>query len=134
MTKTELFGSARTSRAAKPVRLGDRGAVAVEFAMLFPVLLLMLVGIFGIGVVMIEDMRLTFVVQGAAQQAAAHPGTGVAWAQPLLPSATFFDTSTPQLAQISGQWPINLGVLNMFPPITLSTTASWPITPAVQAP
>jgi hypothetical protein len=120
--------------AAKPPRLGDRGAVAFEFALIFPVLLLMLVGIFGVGVVTIEKMELTYVVQGAAQQAAAKPGTGVAWAQPLLPSATFFDTSTPQYAQITGQWPVSLGVLDVFPTLTLLATASWPITPAIAPP
>lgn len=35
--RRKLFGSARTSRgAAKPVPLGDRGAVAFEFALIFP--------------------------------------------------------------------------------------------------
>jgi hypothetical protein len=63
--------------AATPSRLGDHGAVAFEFALIFPVLLLMFAGIFGIGVVMIEDMQLTFVAQQAANVEAANLGTGL---------------------------------------------------------
>ena len=74
----------------QPSRLGDHGAVAIEFSLIFPVMLLMFAGIFGMGVVMIEDMQLTFVVQGAAKLEAAKAGTGVPWANAQLsPPASF---------------------------------------------
>ncbi|HKM73959.1 MAG TPA: TadE family protein [Stellaceae bacterium] len=124
-----------------PSRLEERGAVAVEFALLFPVQLLMLAGIFGIGVAMVEDMQLNFVVQGAAQIEAGWTSvpssTGVIWASAQLPSATFSPNScvfagTPG-AQIIGQWPINLlGLLPGIPTLTLSAQACSPIKPPTQ--
>ena len=115
--RRKLFGL------AKPRRLGDRGAVAVEFALIFPVQLLMFAGIFGIGVVMIQDMQLTFVVEGPAK--AAQPpgdvGKALAWAQSQLPAATF--SATPMPPCVIGEWPISLGV---FPTLTMSASACWP--------
>jgi hypothetical protein len=46
----QALGAATTSRGG----FGDRGAVAVEFAILFPVLMLLLVGFFEFGVAMTE--------------------------------------------------------------------------------
>jgi hypothetical protein len=87
----QAFGTATTSRGVvEPPRLGDRGAVAFEFALIFPVLILMLAGIFGLGVVMIEKMELTYVAQGAAKVEAQTPGTGVAWSSSALPSPAAF--------------------------------------------
>jgi hypothetical protein len=115
-------GTATSSRgAAKPVHLGDRGAVAVEFALIFPAVLLMFAGIFGIGVVMIQDMQLTFVVQGAAKAESEKSGTGAPWASSQLPEATFSATPTPPC--VTGQWPVTLGV---FPTVTLLASACWP--------
>src|SRR5271165_6629270 len=119
--------TATTSRGnpAMPSRLEERGAVAVEFALLFPVQLLMLAGIFGTGVAMVEDMQLNFVVQGAAQIAAgwtsAAPGTAASWASAQLPPATFVATTPSCGAQVAGQWQINLGILkpNLLPNLTL---------------
>jgi hypothetical protein len=130
-----LFGSPRVLGAATPSRLGDHGAVAFEFALIFPVLLLMFAGIFGIGVVMIEDMQLTFVAQQAANVEAANLSTGLAglgaqWATGQLgqqgASFTYVDL-TPSCpaptkgAQVTGMWPISLGI---FPSLTLQQTAT----------
>jgi TadE-like protein len=125
-----LFGPPRVLGAATPSRLGDHGAVAFEFALIFPVLLLMLAGIFGIGVVMIEYMQLTFVAQQAANVEAANLGTGLGaqWATGQLgqqgASFTYVDP-TPLCpgtkgAQVTGMWPISLGI---FPSLTLQQTA-----------
>jgi Flp pilus assembly protein TadG len=113
-----------------PSRLEDRGAVAVEFAVIFPVLLLMLAGIFGLGVVMIQDLQLTFVVQGAAKVEAAQANTGVAWAHSQLDAPASFKAANPTPcgavpgAQITGTWPISLGI---FPSLTLSAQYCWPL-------
>jgi Flp pilus assembly protein TadG len=105
--------------------LVDRGAVAVEFALLFPAQLLMFAGTFGVGAVMIESTQLNYVVQGAARVEAANPGTGVAWASTQLapPAAFVANPTAPCGAQIAGQWPVSLGV---FPTLTLSAQACWP--------
>ena len=106
-------------------RLGDRGAVAVEFALLLPAQVLLFAGIFGIGVAMIDQAQLNYVVEGAAKVEAASPGTGVAWAIAQLPYPAVFVASAtaPCGAQVMGQWPISLGV---FPTLTLSAQACWP--------
>ena len=70
--------------------LGDRGAVAVEFALIIFPMLLLLSGIFGVGVVMIQYMELNFVVENAAKKEVANPGQGASWAQGQLgPPASF---------------------------------------------
>jgi hypothetical protein len=86
--------------------------------------MLMFAGIFGLGVVMIEKMELTYVVQGAAQVEAKSAGAGVAWAISQLPPPAAFVANTPACgAQITGQWPVSLGV---FPALTLSAQACSP--------
>ena len=103
-----------------PSPLEDCGAVAVEFAVIFPVLMLMILGTFEFGVAMTEKMQLVHVVQVAAEleaagKAAGSPGTGLAWAKSQLPPPTsFFANPAPpcppgtQGAQITGQWPVSL--------------------------
>jgi Flp pilus assembly protein TadG len=124
-----LFGRLRAFGAETPSVLGDRGAVAVEFAVVFPVLLLMLVGIFGVGVVMIQDMELNFVVENAAMlQAAGGNGMAYATAQLAPPVSFTFSQSAScgvgvSAAQVTGTWPVSLGVLDTVP-LTLSATAT----------
>jgi Flp pilus assembly protein TadG len=107
----------------RPSRFGDRGAVAVEFALLLPVQLMMFAGIFGVGALMIESAQLNFVAQGAAKMEAANAGTGVPWASTQIPPAQFAASACNGGAQITGQWPITLGI---FPSLTLSAQACWP--------
>jgi Flp pilus assembly protein TadG len=98
--------------------------VAVEFALLLPVQLMMFAGVFDIGAVMIESAQLNFVAQGAAKVEAANAGTGVAWASAQIPPpAQFAASACNGGAQITGQWPIALGI---FPSLTLSAQACWP--------
>jgi Flp pilus assembly protein TadG len=52
----------------------------VEFALIAFPMLLLLSGIFGTGVVMVEYLQLTFVVQNAANAEVAKAGTGLAYA------------------------------------------------------
>lgn len=136
--RRNLLGTLR----AVPSRLDDRGAVAAEFALLLPAQVLMFAGVFGVGAVMIEDMRLNYVVEGAAQVEAgwttAPAGTGVEWASAQIsPPAAFAAIQSAQCngqtgAQIVGQWPINLGI---FPALTLSAQACSPLPkPPPQAP
>jgi hypothetical protein len=119
-------GQKETSRGG----LGDRGAVAVEFAILFPVLLMMFWGVFEAGMLMTDYMRLTYVVQGAAQVGAAaqpipNPAQGVAWARPLLQDVAFSGSLDLTCGvRITGQTSVNFGVLGTLP---LSQTACWPI-------
>jgi hypothetical protein len=125
-----LFGTPRALGAATPSRLGDRGAVAFEFALIFPVVLLAIAGMFGIGAVMIEDMQLTFIVQEAAKVEVSNPSQGVAWANTALPWASF--TATPcgpppdPGTQVTGLGAITLGIL---PSVTLSAQACSHKTP-----
>jgi hypothetical protein len=137
----KALGAATTSRGG----LGDRGAVAVEFAVIFPVVMLLLVGFFEFGVAMTEKMQLVHVVQVAAELEAAgdatgSPGTGLAWARSQLPPPTSFiaNPAPPcpqgtQGAQIAGQWPVSLIA---FSSLTLSTYANacWPIPPTPPPP
>jgi len=139
----KLFGWATSSReATTPVWRDDRGAVAVEFAILFPVVMLLLVGFFEFGFAMTEKMQLVHVVQVAAEleaavDAANSRGNGLAWAQSQLPPPTSFVSTNPTPpcppgtlgAQITGQWPVSL---IMFTTLTLQAYAQacWPTPPA----
>jgi len=90
-----------------PARLEDRGAVAAEFALLLPVQLLIIAGMFGMGALMLLKTELTYVVEGAAKvEARARVGD-----------------ECPLGAQISGQWPVTLGIPPM---LTLQAQACWP--------
>jgi hypothetical protein len=87
-------------------------------------MLAMFLGIFEIGLMMTDYMRLTYVVQGAAQVGAAakNPVPGLAWAAPLLPGVMVSGSVTGCGVSITGQWPVSFGVLGT---ITMSQTACW---------
>jgi len=131
----QALGASTSSRGG----LGDRGAVAVEFAVIFPVVMLLLVGFFEFGVAMTEKMQLVHVVQVAAElEAAGSPGTGLTWARSQLPSPASFAANPapptcPPSAQITGQWPVSLIA---FSSLTLQTYANacWPIPPTPPPP
>jgi hypothetical protein len=107
----------------------DRGAVAVEFAMILPIQLLMIVGTFVVAVVMIQYQQLNFVVQGAARAEAQAPGSGVAFASSQIPAAQFTPTlvppkpPVPSIACITGQWPVDTV---LWQTLTLSAQACSP--------
>jgi hypothetical protein len=121
-----LFGRLRAFVAETPSRLGDRGAIAIEFALICPVMLLLCAGIFGVGVVMVEYMQLNFIVENAAKvELLGQDGAG--WAHAQLPQASF-TANTPALcygvpgAQATGRWPVSMGVLDAVT-VTLSAQA-----------
>jgi hypothetical protein len=107
----------------------DRGAVAVEFAVVFPIQLLLIVGTFAVAVIMIQYQQLNFVVQGAAQAEAQAPGNGVAFASSQIPAAQFTPTlvppkpPVPSIACITGQWPVDT---ILWQTLTLSARACSP--------
>jgi hypothetical protein len=91
-------------------------------------MLLLCAGIFGVGVVMIQDMELNFVVENAAKVEVTG-GDGVGWATAqLAPPAAFTANASScggpgvQAAQATGTWPVSLGVLNAVT-VTLSAQA-----------
>lgn len=131
-----LFGRLRTLCSRNTPKLGDRGAVAVEFALIAPVMLLLCLGIFGVGVVMVQQMQLYFAVENAAWVEAANPGQGLAKAfianqlgssvsVNANPSASCGVGFSGQ--QVTGLWPVTMGILDAVT-LTLSATATgcWP--------
>jgi hypothetical protein len=92
-------------------------------------MLLLCAGIFGVGVVMIQDMELNFVVENAAKVAVAG-GDAVGWATTQLGPQVSFIANSPspcggagvQAAQVTGTWPVSMGVLNAMT-VTLSAQA-----------
>jgi hypothetical protein len=86
--------------------MGDSGSVLLEFALVTPVLLFLIIGSIDLGLAMLQTMQLVFVTQQSAVYEAAHPGQGVAWAQKSLPAATFgVDHSDPTCVTIIGTMP-----------------------------
>jgi Flp pilus assembly protein TadG len=112
-----LFGRLRAFGAEISSVLGDRGAVAVEFAFLFFPLMLMFWGIFGVGYVMIQDLQLNFIVEQAAKLE-VEGGDAKTYATAQIPWASFtYNNPSPcggpppaQAAQVIGTWPVSLGV------------------------
>ena len=125
-----LFGRLRAFVAETPSRLGDRGAVAVEFALITFPMLLLLGGIFGVGLVMTQYMQLNFIVENAAKVEVNTPGTGVAWATTQLASPPVSFTANAsscggtgvQAAQATGRWPVSMGIFDAVT-VTLSAQA-----------
>jgi hypothetical protein len=118
------------------MKLGDSGAILVEFAIILPVLLLLTLGMFEVGLVMVQSLQLNFVTQGAAFAEATaiaeataktpnpgfSPGSGISWATSQLPSASFFPGSG------AGCVASNMPVKTMILPLPqLSTQACWPV-------
>ncbi len=58
-------------------RRGDRGAVAVEAALVTPLILLLIVGIVELALLMRDDVALTSAVRNGGRTASANPGAGV---------------------------------------------------------
>jgi Flp pilus assembly protein TadG len=96
-----LFGRLRAFGAETLSMVGDhRGAVAFEFALISLPMLLLCAGIFGVGVVMIQDMELNFVVENAAKVEVAGQD-GAAWAKAQLGSPVSV-TATPSMRRPPG--------------------------------
>jgi Flp pilus assembly pilin Flp len=108
----------------------EHGAVAVEFAILMPFMLLIIVGFFGVGVLLIQYQQLNFAVQGAAFAEAQSAGSGVAFASSQISGAQFTATlvppkpPVPSYACISGQLPVTPV---LWQTLTLSAQACSPV-------
>jgi hypothetical protein len=80
---------------------GDRGASAVEFAIVVPLLLLILLGILEFAFVLRDDLSVSSAVRVGARTAASGAGAGKAVCPPIPDGLVNcpFVTDTPQLAQ-----------------------------------
>lgn len=85
-----------TRTTAKKCRLGESGAVIVEFALLMPVLLLILVGVIVFGLALNQYIMLWNGVGVAAGQFAI---SGAASSKPATNALTAIVTSAPTLTQ-----------------------------------
>jgi TadE-like protein len=87
------------------MKLGDRGAVLVEFAIILPVMMLLTLGMFDVGIMLLQSMQLNFVTQGAAFAEANakipgsgfSPGSGITWATAQLPPPAASAAIDPRL-------------------------------------
>jgi len=128
-----------------------RGSLTIEFAILFPVLFLLLVGGIEFGMVVVEKMQLEFATEGAAKCFATRssstnpnpslpcvddPTTGAYAAGLLAPgwgisASNFSATKMPPINPVSGCVTASYSYTPMIlptPPIPLGTTACYPIT------
>jgi Flp pilus assembly protein TadG len=132
--RMKLLGHCRRCiRSVRRLWREEHGAVAVEFAILTPFLLLIIVGFFSVGVLLIQYQQLNFAVEGGAVAEAKLAGSGVAFASSQISGAQFTATlvpPTPQMpsyACISGQLPVTPV---LWQTLTLSAQACSPVPPA----
>jgi hypothetical protein len=108
----------------------EGGAVLVEFAVLLPVLLIVAMGIFDVGVAMLNAMRLTFTTQAVAVAEVNNPGSGQAWGAKQLPDASFniyaADCGGSNGIEVDSMMP---NYAMMIPLPSLSAQACWPQPP-----
>jgi hypothetical protein len=108
------------------MKLGDSGAILVEFAVILPVLLLLTLGMFEVGVTMVQSLQLTYTTQAAFGEVNQGPGSGISWATLQLPSATFGPFSPPPAPNevcVTASMPVKTMIL---PLPSLSALACWP--------
>jgi Flp pilus assembly protein TadG len=106
------------------MKLGDSGAILVEFALILPVLMVLTFGMFEVGYAMVQALQLTYATEGAAFAEAAKSGSGAAWGKSQLPAASFIPG--PSAGSITASMPVWTVIL---PLPSLSTQACWPTTP-----
>ena len=116
----------------------DRGASAVEFALVFPVFILMVLGIFEFSRALWTSSLLNYAVQAAARCGAVDTATcgsstdtvtyAVQNSSPLsIPSSDFAATTQNCGSQVTVAFPFTFIVPQMFPfNITLSAQACYP--------
>ncbi len=104
-----------TRRLAHPIRiLGDQaGAVAVEFALILPVMLTMLLGSYELSSLLLADMKLTAAAQAAADLVATTP---------FLAASDFADV-TNAAAQVMTPFPTATQLKVAYASVTYSTGA-----------
>ncbi|HEX3411269.1 MAG TPA: TadE/TadG family type IV pilus assembly protein [Stellaceae bacterium] len=113
------------------VRRSERGAILVEFAILFPVMILLIIGGIDIGLAMVEANRLNFAVEAGARCQAIKaspcptPDATVTYASSAagLPGAAFAVSAAPCGVQVDGSYTYASFIL---PNIPLNATACYP--------
>jgi len=73
----------------------DAGSVLIEFALVLPVLLVLLIGSFDLALVWIKTMQLVFVTQEASRAEAQTVGSGAGWGNQQFPEANFVVSGGP---------------------------------------
>lgn len=127
-------------RARLRVRLGQRGAVAVEYAILLPVFLLFMLGAMDMGRLLWTQVTLDRFVQQAARCAVVTPTTCGTSAQIETFAATTnyglsfsdadFSLTSPACGrQVSVTLPFKFSAPLISPEMNLSATACYPIIP-----
>lgn len=124
----------------RSLRIADRGTSAIEAALVFPVFILMLLGIFEFGRALWAQSALQYAVQLAARCGAVDvttcstPGDVISYAvaesQPLTVPDGDFNASTQSCgSSVSVSYPFSFVVPNLFPySITLFAQACYPTT------
>jgi Flp pilus assembly pilin Flp len=111
-----LWSQARRARGqeAAPFRAGERGAAALEFALIAPVLLLLLLGIIEFGFMFQAQLALTHAAREGARMAAVgkyDAATVLDRAYPV--TATITTIPDPPSAAVSGQ-PITITLTHQY--------------------
>jgi len=103
--------------------MGERGAALVEFALVLPVILLILMGIVYVGEALNESIDETNLVSEAARYAAVNQNPGAGTLQAYIASQA--DTADLQKASVCISFPN--GTSNIGDPVqvTMSVTYSW---------
>lgn len=124
----------------RSLRASDRGTSAIETAIVFPVFLALLLGVFEFGRALWTQSALQYAVQVAARCGAvdittcATPGDVISYAvaesQPLsVPSGDFSASTLTCGSSVSVTYPFSFVVPNLFPfSITLLEQACYPTT------
>jgi hypothetical protein len=110
----------------------ESGAVLVEFAILFPIMILLVIGGIDVGLAMVEANRLNFAVEaGARCQAISSPSCPTpaatvtyASSDAGLPGAVFTVGAAPCGVQVVGTY---LHTSFYIPNITLNANACYPV-------
>jgi Flp pilus assembly protein TadG len=120
------------------LRASDRGTTAIETAIVFPVFILMVLGVFEFGRALWTQSALQYAVQVAARCGAvdvsncASPSQVISYAvtesQPLtIPSADFSASVQTCGSSVSVSYPFTFVIPQLFPfDITLSAQACYP--------
>lgn len=111
--------------------LGDkRGVAAVEFALIMPVFLVLVMGGFNLGWAFLLNQRLEFAAEGAARCAAIGKCstdsaiTDYATKAAAIDGAEFHATAETCGKQVTGHY--QLDVIQLFSPIVIDVTACYP--------
>jgi Flp pilus assembly protein TadG len=120
------------------LRASDRGTAAIETALVFPVFILMVLGVFEFGRALWTQSALQYAVQVAARCGAvdvttcASPSQVISYAvtqsQPLsVPSADFSASTQTCGSSVSVSYPFTFVVPHLFPfDVTFSAQACYP--------